>query len=227
MATATKEKDATWTTKQSRESETTLESGRRLRIVQSVGRDSTDMFWYCYHMPAGEHGWRYLGVEKTMPLAKARAISGRMRMPGEELDEWLQRHGESLPDDLLEAERHRLAEWRKNPKPRAALEADIPSPRPARPQSGGKADGAVTAKPAVTESPKRTAGAKGERPAGKLAQNAVVRVLVHEPKGKPGSKWRTRQETVLASDGKRVSDINDNDAIKIMVRDGQIKLEEK
>jgi hypothetical protein len=69
--------------------------------------------------------------------------------------------------------------------------------------------------------------AKGERPAGRLNQDAKVHVLKKEFTGKDGTKWRERQKKVFAMDGAHVKEIKDDDALKNMIRDGQIELREK
>lgn len=219
-----KASDLKWTSKRPTEVEAKLPNGAVAYIKQSVGRlGALDTFWFCYITPPGDDGRRYCGKEDTIELAKARAVSGCMRMPADSLGEWLERHRDIIPDDLYEAERRRFEAWKKNPAPRVALTEPViekASPR-SRTNGGSSEAGAAVPKQGRPVKP----SSRGERPTGKLPQDAKIVVLKRACIGKQGTKWHARQEAVFQKDGKRVRDARDDDALKNMIRDGQIKLE--
>lgn len=225
MADAAKLKasDLTWKATHPMETEATTPDGRRLRIKQAVGKlNGSEMFWYCYQWRQNEvsRGWCYLGTESKIELAKARALSGRMRMPAAELEDWIRDNADTVPPDLLEAEQKRLAEWKKNPNSKKLTEPVQAGGTAVAAEKPAKARGESGRTPAAASA--RTVAPKAGRP----SQSAVVRVVKRQPTGKPGTKWRQRQEHVFSMDGKSVADIKDNDAVKHMLQDGTIRLEE-
>jgi len=194
-----------------------MQGNKLLRIKQSFSRVEDNIFWYCYS------GGRYLGVEKTQELAKARAEFGRMRVAGEDLADWLRQHVSTLPPALLASERERLAHWKKFPRREKATTIidetvkvinlkEVPKPGGAvRVTIGGRE--VRTAKPAPS--------GKLQRYEGPLAQSAVVVVLKPGAfMGKPGTKWRGRQEHVIKNAGRTVLEIRDNDAVRILMHAG-------